>query len=398
MRQTKGTKMDKLQVLYPNIRFANYKNPWRQCEINDCANIIGGGTPDTQNPRYWGGTINWFAPAELKGSVFVTQSERQITEEGMQNSGARMLPANRTVLFTSRAGIGKSAILATDACTNQGFQSLVLKDGNDPYFFYSMTDIIKNRAELIASGSTFLEISGKALGQIKINTPKEDEQRDIGFLFKNIDLLISFQQQKYNKLKILRKSFLESMFPNENTRMPFIRFKNFHETWDEKPLGELCSITTGKLDANAMVENGKYDFYTSGVAKYKIDHAAFVGPAITIAGNGATVGYMHIADGEFNAYQRTYVLQNFKKDRKYLFYEIGNKLPEKIAQEARTGNIPYIVLGMLSDLKISSAKKSEEEIKIGEFFSYLDLLIALHKQKYEKLTAVKQALLDDMFV
>ncbi|WP_273398102.1 restriction endonuclease subunit S [Actinobacillus porcinus] len=72
--------------------------------------------------------------------------------------------------------------------------------------------------------------------------------------------------------------------------------------WEQRKLGEFCQITTGKLDANAMVENGKYDFFTSGIKKYKIDHYAFTGPAITIAGNGATVGYMHYADGHFNAY------------------------------------------------------------------------------------------------
>ena len=145
-------------------------------------------------------------------------------------------------------------------------------------------------------------------------------------------------------------------------------------------MGGLCEITTGKLDANAMVENGKFDFYTSGIKKYKINIAAFEGPAITIAGNGATVGYMHYADGKFNAYQRTYVLNKFAVDRSYLFLEIGKELPIKIQQEARTGNIPYIVMEMLTNLDIDLPDISEQSA-IGKFFLQVDSLISLHQRQ-----------------
>lgn len=145
-------------------------------------------------------------------------------------------------------------------------------------------------------------------------------------------------------------------------------------------MGGLCEITTGKLDANAMVENGKFDFYTSGIKKYKINVPAFEGPAITIAGNGATVGYMHYADGKFNAYQRTYVLNKFTVDRSYLFLEIGKELPIKIQQEARTGNIPYIVMEMLTNLDIDLPNISEQSA-IGNFFLQFDSLISLHQRQ-----------------
>ena len=161
-------------------------------------------------------------------------------------------------------------------------------------------------------------------------------------------------------------------------------------------MGEFCNIVTGKLDANAMVEGGRYDFYTSGIQKYKIDTAAFEGPAITIAGNGATVGYMHLADGLFNAYQRTYVLSDFSADRQYLYSEIGRELPKKIAAEARTGNIPYIVMNMLTDLEIS-VPIAEEQQKIGKYFGQLDFLITLHQRKCDETKKLKKFMLQKMF-
>lgn len=151
--------------------------------------------------------------------------------------------------------------------------------------------------------------------------------------------------------------------------------------WEQRKLGDLAlDIETGKLDANAMVENGQYDFYTSGIKVYKINSFAYKGPAITIAGNGATVGYMHIADGLFNAYQRTYVLSNFVLDRYFLYCCIGEKLPKKISEEARTGNIPYIVMDMLTELDISIPSNNEAEV-LGKFFRHINTLITLHQRK-----------------
>ena len=146
-----------------------------------------------------------------------------------------------------------------------------------------------------------------------------------------------------------------------------------------------------------MKKDGKYDFYTSGIQKYKIDVYAFAGPAITIAGNGATVGYMHFANGLFNAYQRTYVLFDFTENREFLYFEISKVLPLKIKEEARSGNIPYIVLEMLTDLKIKTPSLKEQS-QIGSFFHNLDKLISLQQQEIQKLKNIKKACLEKMFV
>lgn len=171
-------------------------NAWELRKLSDLAEIVGGGTPDTNNSAYWDGDIDWYAPAEMEGQRFAKGSVRKITELGLQKSSAKILPAHRTVLFTSRAGIGKTAILQRPAATNQGFQSLVLKDGTDPYFIYSMGEKIKDMAEGVASGSTFLEISGKMLGNLEVMVPNLKEQESIATFFRGIDDLITLHQRK----------------------------------------------------------------------------------------------------------------------------------------------------------------------------------------------------------
>ena len=183
----------------PEVRFAGFTDPWEQRKLGELSEIVGGGTPDTNNPDYWDGDIDWYSPAELGEQVYADTSQRRITREGYENSSAKMLPAGRTILFTSRAGIGTTAILRRSACTNQGFQSLVLRDEVNIYFVYSMSARIKAYAESKASGSTFLEISGKQLAEMELMLPNRAEQDAIGDFFTSLDNLITLHQRKRTK-------------------------------------------------------------------------------------------------------------------------------------------------------------------------------------------------------
>ena len=197
----------------PEIRFKGFTDDWEQRKLGEMAEIIGGGTPNTNNKSYWNGDINWYAPAEIVNQIYVNSSERKITEEGYNNSSAKMLPTG-TVLFTSRAGIGKTAILAKEGCTNQGFQSIVPhKKELDSYFIFSRTEELKNYGEKMGAGSTFVEVSGKQMENMNLMMPKTiAEQQKIGTYFENIDNLITLHQRKLEKLQNLKKAMLEKMF------------------------------------------------------------------------------------------------------------------------------------------------------------------------------------------
>ena len=269
----------------------------------------------------------------------------------------------------------------------------------DPFYMAYMlrSEAVRNKIVFLAQGISRYNISKTGVMEIAVPIPDLPEQKRIGDYFKQLDNLITLHQRKYDKLVNVKKSCLEKMFPKNGSNVPEIRFAGFTEAWEQRKLGELCSITTGKLDANAMVSDGRYDFYTSGIDVFKIDKAAFEGPAITIAGNGASVGYMHLANGKFNAYQRTYVLTDFSADRQFLNVAIGNKLPDKIQEEVRGSGIPYIVLNMLTDLVIPFPSQ-KEQATIGAYFADLDNLITLHQRELEKLQNLKKACLEKMFV
>ncbi|WGE86315.1 restriction endonuclease subunit S [Actinobacillus equuli subsp. haemolyticus] len=219
--QCELTKFQILKNTYLDVFFCtknthkNQKNPnvWEQRKLGEVVEIIGGGTPDTNNPEYWNGNIDWYSPTEIGKQIYVNNSVKKISVLGLQKSSAKILPAHKTILFTSRAGIGDMAILAKEGATNQGFQSLVLQNESvDIYFLYSLGYKIKEFALKNASGSTFLEISKNTLAQTPILLPCLEEQTAIGNFFKQLDDTIASHQRIIAKYRQIKAACLAKMF------------------------------------------------------------------------------------------------------------------------------------------------------------------------------------------
>ena len=197
---------------YPALRFKGFTEKWEQRKLGEIATIVGGGTPSTKNPEYWDGDINWYSPAEIGNQIYTEKSERQITELGLKKSSAKLLPVG-TVLFTSRAGIGKTAILNKEACTNQGFQSIIPRSKMlNSYFLFSRTNSLKQYGETMGSGSTFVEVSGKQMSKMPLFIPNINEQSKIAKLFQSLDRTITLHDKKIQYLKQLKRGLLQKMF------------------------------------------------------------------------------------------------------------------------------------------------------------------------------------------
>ena len=197
----------------PRCRFEGFMDAWEQRKLGQIADIVGGGTPNTNISDYWDGDIDWYSPIEITDQVYLKSSQRKITEQGFNHSSVRILPAG-TVLFTSRAGIGKTAILSRKGCTNQGFQSIVPhNDKLDSYFIFARTGELKRYGETVGAGSTFVEVSGKQMANMELMMPETmAEQQVIGSYFKSFDRLIALYQEKYTSYKKVKSALLQQMF------------------------------------------------------------------------------------------------------------------------------------------------------------------------------------------
>lgn len=162
-------------------------------------------------------------------------------------------------------------------------------------------------------------------------------------------------------------------------------------------LGDICQITTGKLDANKQVDNGIYPFFTCAEQPFKIDSFAFDTEALLISGNGANLGYINYYNGKFNAYQRTYVLDIFSENIQYIKWALKVLLPKRIAIEKSSSNTPYIVLSTLSDLRLPIPNKSNQ-CHIAKLMQSLERKLSSQIALNGSYNKLKQYLLRQMFI
>jgi type I restriction enzyme S subunit len=365
-------------------------------------------------PEYWGGDIDWYSPTEIGKEIYASGSIKKITKLGFENCSAKILPPEKTILFTSRAGIGDMAILKKEGSTNQGFQSLILNNDINTYFIYSAGHLIKKFSLKNASGSTFLEISGKTLEKMIFHLPKPPEQKQIGSFFQNLDNLIALHQKKYSKLVILKKAMLVKMFPRKGALVPEIRFKEFSEDWIEKKLSQLTSYQNGKGHESQQGKFGKYELIN--LNSISIDgglkpSGKFINQTVSTlnkndlvmilsdVGHGDLLGRVAVIpeNNKFVLNQRVALLRPDNGINSiFLLYNINNN--QNYFKKHGAG---------MSQLNLSKSSVEDftsyipcigEQKKIGKYFQNLDNQISLHKTQFEKLNNIKKACFSKMFV
>lgn len=181
-------------------------------KLGEVCTIVSGSTPKTSVTSYWDGNIKWITPAELNEDTFyIMDSIRHITEEGKEKTGLSYLPTG-TVILSSRAPIGKTAIAGCKMCCNQGFKNLICSDAiyNEYLYFFlkSKTDYLNS----LGRGATFKEISKSIVESIEIPLPEVNQQKEIAEKFKKLEQLISLRKQQLAKLDELVKARFVEMF------------------------------------------------------------------------------------------------------------------------------------------------------------------------------------------
>ena len=255
------------------MRFPEFSGEWVTKSINDLAVVIGGGTPDTTVKSYWDGEIQWFTPSEIGKNKYVDSSLRTITEVGLNNSSAKLLPPN-TILLSSRATIGECSLSLRECATNQGFQCLVSKKCNVDFLYYL---IQTKKKDLIrkSCGSTFLEISANEVRKIQVSVPSDVEQQKIAELLSLIDERIATQNKIIYKLKSLIRGIMVELQKRglSNGTWKKVLLSNVLTERNElnKSLYPVYSVSVIQGIVNQMEYLGR-SFAASDTSKYHVVH------------------------------------------------------------------------------------------------------------------------------
>ncbi len=240
-----------------------------------------------------------------------------------------------------------------------------------------------------AGTSTIPDLNHNDFYSLLIPLPPLNEQIAIANILSGLDHYLYTLDALILKKESVKKALSFELLSQRK------RLKGFNQAWQRVRLGDICEITTGSLDANEMVHYGKYRFYTCAKEYYFIDKYAFDTEAILISGNGAYVGYVHYYKGKFNAYQRTYVLDNFSEHIIFIKYFLTIFLQSHIQTNRNEGNTPYIVMATLKDFEIPLPSLNEQ-IAIADILSALDKEIANLKNKKRQFENIKKALNHDL--
>ena len=377
----------------PAIRFKGFSDAWEQRKLGDIADIVGGGTPSTGNQSYWDGDIDWYAPAEIADQIYANSSQKKITGLGYENSSAKMLPPG-TVLFTSRAGIGKTAILTRKGCTNQGFQSIVPHRGElDSYFIFSRTGELKRYGELVGAGSTFVEVSGKQMAVMELMMPPTmREQQTIGGFFQQLDHLITLHQREC----ISFTGRADRLILTANK-------KRTTSSWEQRKLGDVGETYTGLSGkTKADFGHGQARFITyMNVFSNPISNPEMTEPIeIDPKQNEVEVGDVFFTTSSETPEEvgmssvllekrgKIY-LNSFcfgfrpteKIDSYYLAYMLRSESArEKIILLAQGISRYNISKNKVMEIAVSLPSLDEQKL-IGQYFRQLDNLITLHQRK-----------------
>lgn len=369
---------------------------WEVKTIGDLGRIVGGGTPSTTIPQYWNGGIAWYTPAEIGCGKYLNSSLKTISEFGLHASSARLLPPG-TILLTTRASIGLSAILQQTGTTNQGFQSVIVYDSYDNEFVYYLLQQYIDVMYSLASGSTFLEISKKKLALINVAFPvNRIEQRAIAEALSDIDGLIAALDKKIAKKRLIKQGAMQQLLTGKK------RLPGFTDPWVERELMAICDVLDNKrIPLNEeQRKTGIYPYCgANGIVDF-IDQYIFEEDLILIAEDGGnfeqfeTRPISYWMTGKYWVNNHAHVLKA-KSDynQKYIFYQLEHKdITDYIVSGTRT----KLTRSQLDKIKILLPNSQSEQQAIATILSDMDKEIADLEAKRDKYRLLKSGMMQKL--
>lgn len=404
------------QAKYPQLRFKGFTDPWEQRKLSDLFIKGGsGGTPKSTNKSYYDGEIPFLGISDISNSNgFIYDTEKHITEEGLNNSSAWMVPSG-AISLAMYASVGKLAILKTDVATSQAFYNLVFDDENIRDYVYqrlSKANELGEWTKLISTG-TQANLNADKVKNFEISIPTDiSEISNISTLFKKLDETITLHQRKLAKLKKLKQGYFQKLFPQNGSKFPQLRFAGFADAWEQRKFSDLTKLSQGLqipianrytnpgagryfyITNEFLNPNSNTKFYIKNPPKNVISTKNDI--LMTRTGNTGkvvtdVVGAFHNNFFKID-YDGTKLNKNFLYNLLLTFY-----VQKEILIRAGNSTIADLNHSDFYKIKVQIPQNIHEQELIGTLLKKIDSNIASNQRKLEKLQELKKGYLQKMF-
>ena len=389
---------------------------WEIKYLSDFGKIQSGGTPSTTMAEYWGGNIAWCTPSDITSTPtkYINVTERTITEAGLNNSAATVMPAG-SILLCTRATIGELKINSIPMATNQGFKNITVNNSGNAEFLYYLLQTKKSRMLDLAIGSTFLEISKTALSKILLQIPMRDEQNKIADALSDMDNLVVVLEKQIAKKKAIKQGAMQELLTGKR------RLPGFSGEWETRTLHEISNeMVDGPFGSNLKTEHytterqvriiqlsniGEAGWNNANVKYTTFSHAAelqrcIVQPGSILIAKMMPAGRAIICPDNEKSYilgsDVVKVVPNSSVDSRYLVYATKSRFYlDQIADDTQGSTRARTSVSKLRKTAILFPEK-DEQIAIADILSEMDMEIATLEEKLAKYRQVKQGMMQQL--
>lgn len=374
----------------PKLRFKEFNGEWEEKKLGKIADISSGGTPLRNKPSYWNGTIPWVTTS-LIDFRYICSAEEYITEEGLNNSSAKLFEKNTILMAMYGQGKtrGKVGVLKINATTNQACASINPKSIDYIFLYQYLMNQYDNIRNLSNEGGQ-KNLSASIIKNILIPYPSKQEQEKIASFLTSVDTKIEQLTKKEALLQEYKKGVMNKIFNQE------IRFKDddgseFPE-WEEKEIGNILKIGSGKDYKH--LSDGNIPVYGTGGYMTSVNEYIYNGESVCIGRKG-TIDKPVFLSGKFWTVDTLFYTHSFKDSIPKFVFSIFQTINWKLYNEA--SGVPSLSKSTIEKIKIT-IPSLKEQTKIANFLSSIDKKIELTTKELNSTKEFKKALLQQMFV
>ena len=381
---------------YPEIRFKGFIDAWEQRKLDLIFKKIRNAFVGTATPYYVEDGNFYLESNNVKDGSINRKTEIFINNDFYEKQKDKWLHTDDIVMVQS-GHVGHTAVIPEEL-NNTAAHAVIMFQGyqqqTDPHFlnFQFQTGKAKKELSSITTGNTIKHILASEMKKFKVSVPQYEEQNKVGDFFKELDNAIALHQRKLEKLKSLKKAYLQVLFPSKIENAPKIRFTNLNQSWEQRKWKTAMKVNSGKDYKH--LEQGEIPVYGTGGYMLAVNRALSNEDSIGIGRKG-TIDKPQYLNAPFWTVDTLFYMTPLKNHNLQFLFFMSQKINWKKLDES-TG-VPSLSKVNIENLSQKFPVLVEQQ-KIGAFFDQLEKTITLHQDKLDKLSILKKAYLKMMFI